>query len=181
WRGRDAHAVGMDRTTADYAGMIATLINCLALQNSLEKMGVETRVQSALEVKEVAEGYIQRRALRHLEKGRVVIFACGTGNPFFSTDTAAALRAVEIGAEVLLKATKVEGVYDQDPFLHPEAVRFARITYTDVLTKNLKVIDGAAIAICRENRLPVMVFNLLQRGNIRRVVWGQPIGTLVEE
>lgn len=181
WRGRDAVAVGMDRTTADYAGMLATLINCLSFQNILEKMGVETRLQSALEVRQVAEGYIHRRALRHLEKGRLVIFACGTGNPFFSTDTAAALRAVEIGAEVFLKATKVEGVYDCDPAVHPEAVRFKRISYTDVLAKDLKVIDAAAIAICRENRLPVMVFNLLQRGNILRVICGEPIGTLVEE
>ncbi|HOK06414.1 MAG TPA: UMP kinase [Syntrophales bacterium] len=180
WRGREAHRVGMDRTTADYAGMIATLINCLALQSVLEKRGLETRVQSAIEVKEIGEAYIPRRALRHLEKGRVVIFGGGTGNPFFSTDTAAALRAVEIGAEALLKATKVDGVFDRDPVGHPEAVHFDRITYTDVLTRDLRVIDAAAVAICRENRLPVVVFNLMKKGNILRAVCGEPVGTILE-
>ncbi len=181
WRGQEAAKVGMDRSMADYSGMLATLINCLALQDTLEKMGLQTRVQSALAVKEVGEPYIQRKAIDHIEKGRVVIFAAGTGNPYFTTDTAAALRAVEIHADVFLKATKVDGVYDRDPVASTGAVRYERISYTDVLTRNLRVMDATAIAICRENRLPVIVFNLLQPGAIQKVIAGEPIGTIVEE
>ena len=180
WRGQEAAKVGMDRSMADYSGMLATLINCLALQDTLEKRGFQTRVQSALAVKEVAEPYIQRKAIDHLEKGRIVIFAAGTGNPYFTTDTAAALRAVEIHADVFLKATKVDGVYDQDPVRCPNAVKYDTISYTDVLSRNLKVMDAAAIAICRENRLPVVVFNLLMPGNIERVIAGETIGSIVE-
>jgi uridylate kinase len=181
WRGQEAAKVGMDRSMADYSGMLATLINCLALQDTLEKKGLITRVQSALAVKEVAEPYIQRKAIDHLEKGRVVIFAAGTGNPYFTTDTAAALRAVEIHADVFLKATKVDGIYDRDPVKFTDAVKYDRISYTNVLTANLKVMDATAIAICRENRLPVVVFNLLVPGNIQRVISGQPIGSIVED
>jgi len=180
WRGQEAAKVGMDRSMADYSGMLATLINCLALQDTLEKKGLQTRVQSALAVKEVAEPYIQRKAIDHLEKGRVVIFAGGTGNPYFTTDTAAALRAVEIHADVFLKATKVDGIYDRDPVTCPDAIRYDRIGYTDVLSRNLKVMDATAIAICRENRLPVVVFNLLRPGNIQRVISGETIGSIVE-
>ena len=181
WRGEEAAKLGMDRSMADYSGMLATIINCLALQGMLEKRGFVTRVQSALAVKEVAEPYIQRKAIDHLEHGRIVIFAGGTGNPYFTTDTAAALRAVEIHADVFLKATKVEGIYDKDPVKHSDAVRYERISYTDVLSKNLRVMDGTAIAICRENKLPVVVFNLLTPGNIMRVLSGEPIGTIVED
>ena len=181
WRGQEAARVGMDRSMADYAGMLATLTNCLALQDTLEKKGLQTRVQSALAVKEVAEPYIQRKAIDHLEKGRVVIFAAGTGNPYFTTDTAAALRAVEIHADVFLKATKVDGIYDRDPVTCPGAVKYDRIGYTDVLSRNLKVMDATAIAICRENRLPVVVFNLLTPGNIARVISGETIGSIVED
>ncbi len=181
WRGQEAAKVGMDRSMADYAGMLATLINCLALQDTLEKKGLQTRVQSALAVKEVAEPYIQRKAIDHLEKGRVVIFAAGTGNPYFTTDTAAALRAVEIHADVFLKATKVDGIYDQDPVNCPGAIKYDRISYTDVLSKNLRVMDATAIAICRENRLPVVVFNLLEPGIIQRVISGETIGSIVED
>lgn len=181
WRGQEAAKVGMDRSMADYAGMLATLINCLALQDMLEKKGLQTRVQSALAVKEVAEPYIQRKAIDHLEKGRVVIFAAGTGNPYFTTDTAAALRAVEIHADVFLKATKVDGIYDQDPVNCPGAIKYDRISYTDVLSKNLRVMDATAIAICRENRLPVVVFNLLEPGIIQRVISGETIGSIVED
>lgn len=180
WRGQEAAKVGMDRSMADYSGMLATLINCLALQDILEKKGFQTRVQSALAVKEVAEPYIQRKAIDHLQKGRIVIFAAGTGNPYFTTDTAAALRAVEIHADVFLKATKVDGIYDQDPVRYPDAVKYDKISYTDVLSRNLRVMDAAAIAICRENRLPVVVFNLLQPGNIERVIAGEKIGSIVE-
>ncbi len=168
---------GIDRTVADYMGMLATVINSLALQSALESIGVATRVLSAIEVNEVAEPYIQRRAVRHLEKGRVVIFAGGTGNPFFTTDTAASLRAIEIKADALIKATKVDGVYDRDPVKHPDARMYEKISYTDVLTKNLKVMDATAISLCRENRLPIVVFNLLKDGNIKAVICGQPIGT----
>jgi uridylate kinase len=180
WRGQEAAKGGMDRSMADYSGMLATLINCLALQDTLEKKGFQTRVQSALGVKEVAEPYIQRKAIDHLQKGRIVIFAAGTGNPYFTTDTAAALRAVEIHADVFLKATKVDGIYDRDPVRCPDAVKYDKISYTDILSRNLKVMDAAAIAICRENRLPVVVFNLLQPGNIERVIAGETIGSIVE-
>ena len=170
---------GIDRTVADYMGMLATVINSLALQSALESVGVATRVLSAIEIKEVAEPYIQRRAVRHLEKGRVVIFAGGTGNPFFTTDTAASLRAVEIKADAIIKATKVDGVYDRDPVKHRDARMYEKISYTDLLTKNLKVMDATAISLCRENRLPIVVFNLLKDGNIKAVICGQPIGTAV--
>jgi uridylate kinase len=180
WRGAEAAKRGMERSAADYTGMLATLINCLALQHALEHIGVQTRVQSALGVQEIAEPYIQRRAIRHLEKGRVVIFAGGTGNPFFTTDTAASLRAVEIRAEVIMKATKVDGVYDTDPVGNPDAVMFKKISYNEVLTKNLKVMDATAISLCRENGLPIIVFNLKKTGNIKAVICGNNIGTLVE-
>jgi len=180
WRGGEAAKRGMERSAADYTGMLATLINCLALQHALEHIGVPTRVQSALEVKEVAEPYLHRRAIRHLEKGRVVIFAGGTGNPFFTTDTAAALRAVEMRAEVIMKATKVDGVYDRDPVRDSKAVMFKKISYNEVLTKNLKVMDATAISLCRENGLPIVVFNLKKKGNIKAVICGRNIGTRVE-
>lgn len=179
FRGLHAAASGMDRASADYMGMLATVMNSLALQDALEQRGVFTRVLSAIEMKEVAEPYIRRRANRHLEKGRVVIFAAGTGNPYFTTDTAAALRAMEVQAEVLLKATKVDGIYDRDPALHPDAVRFDRLTYQDVLARELRVMDATAISLCNENDLPIIVFDMLTRDNIRRVVCGQRIGTLV--
>jgi uridylate kinase len=179
FRGLEASGGGTDRTIADYMGMLATVINSLALQSALEAKNVLTRVQSAIEIKEVAEPFIQRRAVRHLEKGRVVIFAGGTGNPFFTTDTAASLRAVEIKADVIIKATKVDGVYDQDPVKFPNARMFDKISYTDVLTKNLKVMDATAISLCRENRLPIVVFNLLKSGNIKNVICGHSIGTAV--
>jgi uridylate kinase len=181
WRGAEAAKRGMERSAADYTGMLATLINCLALQHALEHIGVQTRVQSALGVQEIAEPYIQRRAIRHLEKGRVVIFAGGTGNPFFTTDTAASLRAVEIRAEVIMKATKVDGVYDHDPVGNPDAVMFKKISYNEVLAKNLKVMDATAISLCRENGLPIIVFNLKKTGNIKAVICGNNIGTLVED
>ena len=179
FRGLGADAYGIERTSADYMGMLATVINSLALQSALEKQDVSTRVQSAIEMKEVAEPYIQRRAIRHLEKGRVVIFAAGTGNPYFTTDTAATLRAVEIKADIILKATKVEGVYDRDPLQHADAVMYEKISFTDVLTRNLKVMDAAAISMCRDNGLPLVVFNLQKAGNIRRVICGEAVGTVV--
>jgi uridylate kinase len=179
FRGLSAAASGMDRASADYMGMLATVMNSLALQDALEQRGVYTRVMSAIEMKEVAEPYIRRRATRHLEKGRVVIFAAGTGNPYFTTDTAAALRAMEVHAEVLMKATKVDGVYDKDPHKHKDAVRFTRLTYLDVLARGLNVMDSTAISLCKENNLPILVFNMLARDNIRRVVCGEEIGTLV--
>ena len=179
FRGFDGSARGMDRTSADYMGMLATVINSLALQSGLEQYDVATRVQTAIEMKQVAEPFIQRRAVRHLEKGRVVIFAGGTGNPYFTTDTAASLRAIEIKADVIIKATKVDGVYDKDPVIHPDAVMFDKISYTDVLAKNLKVMDATAISLCRENHLPIIVFNLNKSGNIRRVICGQSVGTIV--
>ncbi|HOG17736.1 MAG: Uridylate kinase [Syntrophaceae bacterium PtaU1.Bin231] len=179
FRGIEAGAQGIDRTVADHMGMLATVINSLALQSALERDGVVTRVMTAIEMREVAEPYIHRRAVRHLEKGRVVIFAGGTGNPYFTTDTAATLRAAEIKAEVLLKATKVDGVFDQDPVRNPKAVRFRHIAYTDVLTRNLKVMDATAISLCRDNAIPIVVFNLQVPGNIRRVICGQPVGTRV--
>lgn len=181
FRGVQAGARGMERTTADYMGMLATMINSLALQSALEAKGLATRVQSSIEMREIAEPFIQRKALRHLEKGRIVIFAGGTGNPYFSTDTAASLRAMEIRADVILKATKVDGVYSADPVLDHSAVMFKKISYIDVLTKNLKVMDSTAISLCRDNRLPLVVFNLQKKGNIRGVVCGKKIGTYVGE
>lgn len=170
---------GIDRASADYMGMLATVINSLALQERLERDGVVTRVLSAIEMRSIAEPYIRRRALRHLEKGRVVIFAAGTGNPYFTTDTAAALRAMEINSDAILKATRVDGVYDKDPLLHKNAKKFKELTYIDVLQRNLKVMDATAISLCMDNDLPIVVFNLTKRGNIRRVVMGEKIGTVV--
>jgi len=170
---------GIDRASADYMGMLATVINSLALQVRLERDGVMTRVLSAIEMRSIAEPYIRRRALRHLEKGRVVIFAAGTGNPYFTTDTAAALRAMEINAEAILKATRVDGVYDKDPRVHKKARKFKELTYIDVLQRNLKVMDATAISLCMDNNLPIIVFDLAKRGNIRRVVLGEKIGTVV--
>lgn len=179
FRGLKASAKGMDRTSADYMGMLATVMNAVAMQDALERLGVLTRVLSAIEMKEIAEPYIRRRASRHLEKGRVVIFAAGTGNPYFTTDTAAALRAMEVNSEVLLKATKVDGVYDKDPMKFDDAVRFERLSYLEVLSRSLHVMDATAISLCRENDLPIVVFDMLSPGNIRRVVCGDPLGTLV--
>lgn len=179
FRGMEAAREGMERATADYIGMLGTIINALALQNALEQEAVYTRVQTAIEVQRVAESYIRRRAIRHLEKGRVVIFASGTGNPYFTTDTAAALRAVEINADVILKATKVDGVYTSDPKKDPHARRFERLRYLDVLKKRLQVMDAAAISLCMDNNLPIIVFNLMRPGNIKRVILGEKIGTRV--
>jgi len=170
---------GIDRVSADYMGMLATVINSLALQERLERDGVMTRVLSAIEMRSIAEPYIRRRALRHLEKGRVVIFAAGTGNPYFTTDTAAALRAMEINSDAILKATRVDGVYDKDPMLHKKAKMFKELTYIDVLQRNLKVMDATAISLCMDNDLPIVVFNLTKRGNIRKVILGEKIGTVV--
>lgn len=181
FRGVAGSAQGMDRATADYMGMIATVMNSVALQDSLEKIGVPTRVQTAIEMSALAEPYIRRRAMRHLEKGRVVIFAGGTGNPYFTTDTAASLRAAEIHAEIIMKATKVDGVYDKDPVAHSDARKFERLTYLEVLQRNLKVMDSTAISMCRDNHLPIMVFDLHGKGNIRRAVLGEQIGTLVAD
>lgn len=179
FRGVAGASAGMDRSTADYMGMLATAMNCLALQDALEKMGVQTRVQSAIAMQQIAEPYIRRKAVRHLEKGRVVIFACGTGNPYFSTDTAAALRAAEIGAEVILKATKVDGIYDADPRKVPTAKRFDTITHMDALQRRLQVMDSTALSLCMDNKLPIVVFDMHQQGNILRVVQGERVGTLV--
>jgi uridylate kinase len=179
FRGAVASEIGMDRASADTMGMLATVINSLALQDALEKLGVSTRVLSAIEMRQVAEPYIRRRATRHLEKGRVVIFAGGTGNPYFTTDTTASLRAMEVGAEVILKATKVEGVYDADPLKHEGAHKFEELTYIEVLNRELKVMDSTAISLCMDNQLPIIVFNIMEKGNIKRVVSGEPIGTLV--
>jgi uridylate kinase len=179
FRGVKASAKGMDRATADYMGMIATVMNAMALQDALEQKGVQTRVQTAIAMQEVAEPYIRRRAIRHLEKGRVVVFGAGSGNPFFTTDTAAALRAAEIDANVIFKATKVDGVYDSDPNLNPDAKRFESLTFKHVLDRDLRVMDSTAIAMCRENNIPIIVFNLFERGNIQRVVAGEKIGTYV--
>ena len=181
FRGVSAASGGMDRSTADYMGMLATVMNALAMQDALEKFGIPTRVQSAIDMKEVAEPYIRRKAIRHLEKGRIVIFAAGTGLPFFTTDTTAALRASEIGAEVLMKATKVDGVYESDPAKNPLALRYERISFTEVLNRNLKVMDATAISLAREQKMRIIVFNLKIKGNIRKVVLGKPIGTVVEE
>lgn len=179
FRGVAASARGMDRATADYMGMLATVINALALQDALEQQNVVTRVVTAIEMRAVAEPFIRRRAIRHLEKGRVVVFGAGTGNPYFSTDTAAALRAMEIKADVILKGTKVDGIYDADPLTTPEAMRFERITYLKVLQRGLKVMDATAISLCMDNKLPIVVFNVRTPGNLRRAIVGDPIGSLV--
>lgn len=179
FRGMAASAAGMDRATGDYIGMLATVMNGLALQDALERTGIATRVMSAIAMNEIAEPYIRRRAVRHLEKGRVAIFVAGTGNPYFTTDTAAALRAVEIGAEVLLKATKVDGVYDADPMQHPTAHRYDELAYADLLRDQLKVMDAAAVALCMENDLPIIVFDLNQPDNIARVAMGEQVGTRI--
>jgi uridylate kinase len=181
WRGRVGIERGMDRATADYMGMLATMMNALALMDAMERMGLVTRVQSAIEMHAVAEPYIRRRAIRHLEKGRVVILGGGTGNPYFSTDTAAALRAMEIGAEVLIKATKVDGVYDSDPMTHPNAVRFERLNYMETINRRLEVMDSTAISLCMDNHLPILVLNLWQPDVLRQAVFGETIGTLVTD
>jgi uridylate kinase len=179
FRGVAASVGGMERATADYMGMLATVINALALQDALEKVGLQTRVLSAIEMRAVAEPYIRRRAIRHLEKGRVVIFAAGTGNPFFTTDTAGALRAIEIGADAIMKATKVDGIYSADPMQDRSAERLARTTYHDVLNRRLQVMDSTAISLCMENALPIIVFDLTRSGNIKRIVLGEPVGSIV--
>lgn len=180
FRGIAASSQGMDRASSDYMGMLATCINALALQDALEKIEVDTRVQSAIEMAEIAESYIRRRAIRHLEKGRIVIFAGGTGNPFFTTDTAASLRAMEIGADVIFKATKVDGIYDKDPMKHKDAVKWDELTYIDVLNKRLEVMDSTAISLCMDNKLPILTFNLKTKGNILRAAKGDKIGTLIQ-
>lgn len=179
FRGLSGATQGVDRVTGDHMGMLATVINSLALQNSIEKLGVQTRVLTAIEMPKIAEPFIKRRAQRHLEKGRVVIFGAGTGNPYFTTDTAAALRAIEMNTEVVLKATKVDGIYDKDPVKYADAIKYETVTYTEVLNKNLKVMDATAISLCRENKLPIIVFDSLTEGNIKRVIMGEKIGTTV--
>jgi uridylate kinase len=179
FRGLAASARGMDRATADYMGMLATVINALALQDALEQINVVTRVVTAVEMRAVAEPFIRRRAIRHLEKGRVVIFAAGTGNPYFTTDTAAALRAMEMRAEVILKGTKVDGIYSADPMIHAGAERYETISYLQVIERSLKVMDSTAVTLCMDNKLPIVVFNLRQAGNLRRVIMGEPVGTTV--
>lgn len=179
FRGVAASAEGMDRASSDYMGMLATVINALALQDALEKANVPTRVQTAIEMAEIAEPYIRRRAMRHLEKGRVVIFGAGTGNPYFTTDTAAALRAMEIGAEVLMKATKVDKIYDKDPAKHADAKPFDKISYLEVLNRGLQVMDLTAVSLCMDNKLPILSFSMTEKGNVLRAVMGEPIGTLV--
>lgn len=179
FRGLAASASGMERASADYMGMLATVLNALALQNAMERVGVHTRVQSAIEMRQLAESYIRRRAIRHLEKKRVVIFAGGTGNPYFSTDTAAALRAMEIGAQVILKGTKVDGIYEADPVTHPTAKRYDALTFLQVIERGLKVMDATAVTLCMDNNLPLIVFNLKEPGNIRRIAMGEKIGTVV--
>ncbi|MBL8073304.1 MAG: UMP kinase [Nitrospira sp.] len=179
FRGIAASASGMERASADYMGMLATVLNALALQNALERIGVITRVQSAIEMRQLAEGYIRRRAIRHLEKNRVVIFAGGTGNPYFSTDTAAVLRAMEISAQVIMKGTKVDGIYDADPVTHPTAKKYDQISFLSILNQNLRVMDSTAISLCMDNKLPLVVFNLKVPGNFKRVALGEPIGTSV--
>jgi len=181
WRGRIGLERGMDQATADYMGMLATVINAMALMDALERCGIVTRVQSAIEMKSVAEPYIRRRAIRHLEKGRVVIFGGGTGNPYFSTDTAAALRATEIGAEIVIKATKVDGVYDSDPMLNSDAVRFDHLTYIETLNRRLTVMDSTAISLCMENKMPILVLNLWEPGALRKALAGEAVGTLVSD
>lgn len=179
FRGIAASASGMERASADYMGMLATVLNALAMQNALEKRGVVTRVQSAIEMRQLAEGYIRRRAIRHLDKKRVVIFAGGTGNPYFSTDTAAALRAMEIGADVIMKGTKVDGIYEADPVTNPTAKRYDQIQFLSIINQKLKVMDSTAITLCMDNNLPLIVFNLKQRGNLKRILQGESIGTFV--
>ncbi len=179
WRGRIGLERGMDRATADYMGMLATVMNALALMDAIERAGVVVRVQTAIEMRAVAEPYIRRRAIRHLEKGRVVIFGGGTGNPYFSTDTAAALRAMEIDADVVIKATKVDGVYDSDPKTNPDAVRFDNLTYIETLNRRLEVMDSTAISLCMDNELPILVVNLWDKDSLRRALLGEPVGTLV--
>jgi uridylate kinase len=179
FRGLAASAKGMDRATADYMGMLATVINGLAMQDALEHVGINTRVASAIEMRAVAEPFIRRRAVRHLEKGRVVVFAAGTGNPYFTTDTAAALRAMEMKADVILKGTKVDGIYTADPMLNPDATKYDSISYLQVLARGLKVMDATAISLCMDNKLPIVVFNLRTPGNLRRVIMGEPVGTTV--
>ena len=179
FRGISGAAQGVDRVTGDHMGMLATVINSLALQNSIEKLGVPTRVQTAIEMPKIAEPFIKRRAQRHLEKGRVVIFGAGTGNPYFTTDTAAALRAIEMGTDVVIKATKVDGIYDKDPVKFADAKKYEKVTYNEVLAKDLKVMDATAISLCRENKLPIIVFNSLIEGNLQRVIMGENIGTTV--
>ena len=181
FRGIAASASGMERASADYMGMLATMLNALALQNALEKIDVATRVLSAIEMRQLAEGYIRRRAIRHLEKKRVVIFAAGTGNPYFTTDTAAALRAMEIGADVILKGTKVNGIYDSDPVTNPDATMYEEVPFIAILNKDLKVMDATAITLCMGNKLPLIVFNLTQAGNLKHIVQGKKIGTLVTQ
>jgi len=181
FRGLAATAEGMDRVSADYMGMLATVINSLALQDAMERMGTHTRVQTAIDMAKIAEPFIRRRAVRHLEKGRVVLFAAGTGSPYFTTDTAASLRAIEIGAEVILKGTKVDGVYDADPKINPSARKYERLRYIDALNQGLKVMDATAISLCMDNKLPILVFNVTKKGNLMKAVMGDPIGTLVEE
>ena len=179
WRGRSGLERGMDRATADYMGMLGTVMNALALMDAMERMGLVTRVQSAIEMHAVAEPYIRRRAIRHLEKGRVVILSGGTGNPYFSTDTAAALRAMEVDADVLIKATKVDGVYDSDPMLNPQATRFDRLSYMDAINRRLKVMDSTAVSLCMDNDLPILVLNLWNPDALRQALYGEPVGTLV--
>ena len=179
FRGVAQQAIDMDRVAADHMGMLSTVINAIALQDAIEKLGLFCRVMSAIEIRQVAEPYIRRRAIRHLEKGRIVIFAAGTGNPFFSTDTAASLRAMEIKADILLKATSVDGIYTADPKLHPDATKFQQISYSDILRLNLRVMDAAAVSLCRDNNMPMMVFSMKEPGNIVRVVQGEPLGSLV--
>lgn len=179
FRGLSGADQGVDRVTGDHMGMLATVINSLALQNSLEKIGVQTRVQTAIEMPKIAEPFIKRKAQRHLEKGRVVIFGAGTGNPYFTTDTAAALRAIEMNVDVVIKATKVDGIYDKDPVKYSDAVKYDKVSYTEVLTKDLKVMDATAISLCRENKLPIIVFDSLVEGNLKKVIMGEEIGTIV--
>ena len=181
FRGLAASAGGMERSSADYMGMLATVLNALALQNTLERKGVFTRVQSAIEMRQLAESYIRRRAIRHLEKKRVIIFAGGTGNPYFSTDTAAALRAMEIGAQVILKGTKVDGIYDADPMKHPKAKRYDELTFFQVIEKDLRVMDSTAVSLCMDHNLPLIVFNLKETGNIKQIILGKKIGTIVRK
>jgi len=179
FRGVAQQAIDMDRVAADHMGMLSTVINAIALQDAIEKLGLVCRVMSAIEIRQVAEPYIRRRAMRHLEKGRILIFAAGTGNPFFSTDTAASLRAMEIKADILLKATSVDGIYTADPKTHPDATKFSQISYADILRLNLKVMDTAAVSLCRDNNMPMMVFSMREPGNIARVIQGEPLGSLV--
>ncbi len=179
FRGVSSSSKGMDRSTADYMGMLATVINALALQDFLERKGLSTRIQTALEIKQVAEPFIKRRAIRHLEKGRIVIFASGTGNPFFTTDTAATLRALQMGADIIMKATKVDGIYDKDPVKNKDASKFAELTYMEILKKGLKVMDATSISLCMEENIPIVVFDLFEKGNIEKVISGEKVGTIV--